>query len=182
MTTWKCTVCKILLITFECPEIDFMSTMVAYRGHDYPENLPIGSLPLVPMVAEETVHYPLLGLQSDAEWFSLTPSKFGYVQLGPENRLFSVSMFHQLHCLRMLNLAFGKARIATSGHVQHCLNYLRQAALCSADLTIEAGNFEDRDFATARTGATYMCKDWSLVYPFLEENGARWKTDESERV
>ncbi|KAF8960221.1 hypothetical protein BDZ97DRAFT_1922310 [Flammula alnicola] len=150
----------------------------SYRAHDFPENLPLplADLPLVLMTDEESVHYPLLGYDSDEEWYSLTPldSGSGYLRLGHDNRLFAVSMFHQLHCLRIINLAFSKAPISTPEHIQHCLNYLRQAALCSSDLSIEPGNFEERNFVVERTGATRTCRDWTLVYPVMHENYGRW--------
>lgn len=166
----------VALMTYRLGSTDTGETYT-YRGHDFPETLPLltlGQLPLVSMVAEESIQYPILGHSSDPEWFSLTTSEFGYVRLGPDGRLFIVSMFHQMHCLRVLNLAFSKARIATPGHIKHCLNYLRQAALCAADLTLEPGDFETKDYGVERTGATYTCRDWSSVYPIMEEYSARW--------
>lgn len=151
------------------------SPPLAYSGHDFPQTLPL-DLPLVSLTVEESVHYTLLGDASDEEWFTLTPvdTGVGYVRLGPEDRLFGVSMMHELHCLRILNLAFGKAKIATPHHIKHCLGYIRQGVLCSPDLTLEPGNFEERDFDVERTGATHTCKDWSAVYSFMGENSARW--------
>lgn len=128
------------------------------------------------MIDEESVHYPLLGYASDSEWFSLAHlgGASGYVRLGPKDRTFVVSMFHQMHCLRVLNLAFTKAKLATPGHLHHCLNYLRQGALCHADISLEPGDFEQRNFTRQRTGATHTCKDWSKVYPIVEQNFSRW--------
>jgi hypothetical protein len=164
-------------VAHPCSPLNLTSFSSGYRGHDFPETLPLpilGELPVVSMVTEETVQYPTIGRFSDPEWFSLTSTDFGYVRLGPDGRLFIVSMFHQFHCLRVLNLAFSKARIATPGHLQHCLNYLRQAALCSADLTLEPGNFEDKDYRVEKTGATYTCRDWSIAYSTMEEYSIQW--------
>lgn len=126
------------------------------------------------MTVEESIHYPLFGAASDDQWFSLTSASYGYVRLGPDDRMFVVTTFHELHCLRLLNLAFSKAHVANTGHIKHCLNYIRQSVLCSPDLTIEPGNFEERHFDIDRTGATHACRDWSMVYPIMDDNYAVW--------
>jgi len=150
----------------------------AYLGHDFPENLPLPDTDIaslaIPVLAEETTRYPLLGNGSDDEWFSLTSEGFGFVRLGEDHRLFMVTMYHELHCLRVLNLAFSKAPIASPDHIQHCLNYLRQGALCSPDLSLEPRNFEEKDFRVERMGAVHMCKNWEKVYEVMGQNMARW--------
>ncbi|OCH93635.1 hypothetical protein OBBRIDRAFT_789996 [Obba rivulosa] len=156
---------------------DMLSVSYSYHGHDFPETFPWPSdeLPFASLTVEESAHYPLLGPESDDEWLSLTTASYGYVRLGPEDRLFALTMFHELHCLRVLNRAFGKAAVATPEHIQHCLNYLRQGVLCSPDLTLEPGNFEDKDFEVERTGATHTCRDWEAVYSVLDDNYHQWK-------
>ncbi|KAF9524163.1 hypothetical protein CPB83DRAFT_861718 [Crepidotus variabilis] len=193
MAIWHRTLASILLVSLNLFNLGYIVITLlktrearvsqetySYRGHDYPETLPLpmGEPPLVLMTDEESVHYPLLGMESDSEWFALADleSGSGYLRLGPENRIFAVSMFHQMHCLRMINLAFLKAHIASPPHLHHCLNYLRQAALCKADLSLEPGNFEERNFETQRSGATHLCQDWSAVYPFMETKYQWWKS------
>ncbi|KAI0362152.1 hypothetical protein OH77DRAFT_1416377 [Trametes cingulata] len=148
-----------------------------YRGHDHPRYLPLpdGDLPEVLVTFEESEHYPVEGPTSDDQWFSLSSASGGYVRLGPTNRMFMVTMFHELHCLRILNLAFGKHSIATLAHIQHCLNYLRLSALCFSDLSLEPGDFEKREYEVERVGATHVCRDWSSIYPVMDENYAAWK-------
>ncbi|KAL7283427.1 hypothetical protein ACG7TL_002857 [Trametes sanguinea] len=148
-----------------------------YQGNDHPGYLPLNGVELSPvsMTVEESESYPLLGPDSDEQWFSLTSTSAGYVRLGEMDRMFMVVMFHELHCLRILNLAFGKASIASLEHIQHCLNYLRLGALCSADLTLEPGDFEERDYRFNRVGATHTCRDWRMIYAVLDENYAMWK-------
>ncbi|KAI0942531.1 hypothetical protein AcW1_003135 [Taiwanofungus camphoratus] len=148
----------------------------SYIAHDHPQTLPLPMSELQPvsMTVEESIHYPLLGIDSDDEWESASSAGYGYVRLGPEDRLFAVTMYHELHCLRMLNLAFSKTA-STSAHIRHCLDYLRQGILCSPDLTLEPGHFEEKDFEVERMGSTHTCKDWSAVYPIMDENYYRWK-------
>ena len=74
----------------------------------------------------------------------------------------------------MLNLAFTKSKASTPGHIGHCLSYLRQNALCGADLALEPGNFEERDFEIDRVGATHTCKQWTGVYSTMNANHDYW--------
>ncbi len=126
------------------------------------------------MQMEETVHYLPLGDASDDAWLSLTSAGYGYVRLGPEDRTFVVTMFHELHCLRMLNRAFTKSQGATPEHLKHCLSYIRQGILCFPDLTLEPGNFEERDFEVERSGGMHTCRNWDLVYRVMDENFHEW--------
>lgn len=135
---------------------------------------PFSKFPEALMVVEESVHYPVLGPASDKEWFSVTSSSYRYIRLGPEHRLFHAAMAHELHCLRMLNLAFGNTSFPDTGHIQHCLNRIRQSILCDSDLTLEPGNFEERDFTLERVGATHVCQDWAILYDIMDENTISW--------
>ncbi|PBK62188.1 hypothetical protein ARMSODRAFT_1025108 [Armillaria solidipes] len=93
----------------------------------------------------------------------------------PDSRLFMVEMFHELHCLRVLNFAFDRSPMARVDHVHHCLNYLRQMALCSADVTLEPDDFIERNFEGSRTGSVHVCHDWSALYDAMEENWVQWE-------
>ncbi|KAI0649018.1 hypothetical protein C8Q79DRAFT_487436 [Trametes meyenii] len=155
----------------------------SHKGHDYPELLPLPhdiETMLVPV--EESVHYSPLGTASDVEWLALAEPSFGYVRLGPDDRVFVVTMFHELHCLRMLNLAFSPNTTAFA-HVTHCLNYLRQEALCLPDLALEPGDFEKRDLDMERSHGLHECRDWSVVQDTASRNFESWsaKTGYSAR-
>ncbi|KAL0573266.1 hypothetical protein V5O48_008693 [Marasmius crinis-equi] len=148
----------------------------AYRGHDFPKTLPLSEgLGTLELTVSESSAYSLQGWASDREWSALAGSFWGYVRLGSESRLFVVTMFHELHCLRILNLAFDPSNIVGDGHISHCLNYLRQMALCQPDLTLESADWEKKDFDTDITGATHVCRDWEGVSAILEKNFEIWK-------
>ncbi|KAH9902684.1 hypothetical protein C8Q73DRAFT_785333 [Cubamyces lactineus] len=152
----------------------------SYKGHDYPELFPVSEgIPKVLVAMEETVHYPPLGGRSDAEWLSMAMPSFGYVRLGPENRTFSLSMFHQLHCLRMINLGLARdqSSIMNLGHMKHCLNYLRQNALCTPDLALEPGEFEQKDFVVERTHGVHECNDWETIFRLHTQNYKKWSKE-----
>ncbi|EJD46607.1 hypothetical protein AURDEDRAFT_184310 [Auricularia subglabra TFB-10046 SS5] len=142
-----------------------------YHGQDFPEVLPLPwkDLPLVEHTIEESVHFEI-SQDYDDVWKSSASAGRGFVRLGPESRLYELTMFHELHCLRALN--YGNALGPV--HIHHCLNYLRQGVLCGADLTLEAGDFAERDFTRDKVGSTHTCRDWSAVYPLMEENERRW--------
>ncbi|KIJ91876.1 hypothetical protein K443DRAFT_652758 [Laccaria amethystina LaAM-08-1] len=149
-----------------------------YRGHDYPETLPLpfDHFENVLLTVEESHRFTLLGHPSGLQWARQAPAFGGYVRLGPENRLFLVSMFHKFHCLRFFNWALdpefeGLYKIfATEDHSAHCLNYLRQMILCSPDLTLEKGDFRVRNFVLERSGSAHTCR-W--MYNLMEDNWDR---------
>ncbi|KAF8055309.1 hypothetical protein FPV67DRAFT_1680554 [Lyophyllum atratum] len=165
---------NLLLVILRVARPSGTSDIHTWRGHDYPEFLPLHTTEpeLVHLRVEESNAYPLLGNDSDTNWFSLTSAGWGYTHLGPEDRTFMVTIFHEMHCMRMLNFALGDS--ASTEHVHHCLNYLRQATLCSLDLTLEPGDFATRNFETDRVGALHTCRDWSAAYDIMEERWDDW--------
>ncbi|KAH9847671.1 hypothetical protein C2E23DRAFT_871660 [Lenzites betulinus] len=147
----------------------------SYKAHDRPELFsPLQGVDTVHQVFEETVHYLPLGAASDAEWLSLAEPGYGYVRLGPDNRTFVVSAYHELHCMRMINLGFTPGAIALA-HVKHCFNYVRQSILCIPDLALEPGDFEAKDFEVERTHGVHECKDWAPIYHAVTENYEAWQ-------
>ncbi|KAF8157308.1 hypothetical protein K438DRAFT_1687140 [Mycena galopus ATCC 62051] len=148
----------------------------SYVGDDYPELWEIPSAQNVAMLMEETRSYPMDGGANAREIWATTTSKgFGYVRLGAEHRAFAVSMFHQLHCMRLIHAALaGQYDEASHWHMQHCLNYIRQMILCSPNLTLEPADILSRDYEADRTGATHVCEDWSAMYRGAEKNWDTW--------
>ncbi|KAF8549286.1 hypothetical protein OG21DRAFT_1515397 [Imleria badia] len=131
------------------------------------------------MAVEESVRFSPGGTEAAAEWSSTSPPGEGSVRLGPDGRLFYLSVFHELHCLRRFQLSLRDPRSASDpaglAHTQHCLNYLRQCSLCQADRTLELGDFITRNFTTDRVGAIHTCKDWSAVYDRVTYEWSKWK-------
>ncbi|EIN05095.1 hypothetical protein PUNSTDRAFT_107391 [Punctularia strigosozonata HHB-11173 SS5] len=151
----------------------------SYVGEDYPLWYPIEVGP-VAMTFEETGRFALQGPVADAEWDTLRVinTHEGFVRLGPDNRMFSVAMFHELHCVSdvfRVALVDAEDPRAKEHHFQHCLNYLRQLFLCSADATLEPYDFMERDFERDRGGFTRECRDWSAVYEASARNWDWWE-------
>nr|GAT49483.1 predicted protein [Mycena chlorophos] len=84
-------------------------------------------------------------------------------------------MHLQLHCLQTFRDTLVDLNPALSwGHLRHCVNYLRQRALCQADLTLEPGDFTKRDFTYDRTGATHTCGNWNALISKVDDNWNNW--------
>ncbi|PCH37446.1 hypothetical protein WOLCODRAFT_84396, partial [Wolfiporia cocos MD-104 SS10] len=155
----------------------------AWVGDDYPNALPVDLGEPVALTLEDTHHYGIDTPDADAEWHSLVVvGDFGFVRLGPQKRFFGLSMFHQLHCLDVLrtglagkgHVASGATRSDDKNHQQHCLNYLRQAILCSADATLEPEVGEGSRNVGKGLGVTHVCRDWRKLYDYAAENSVEW--------
>ncbi|KAF9466022.1 hypothetical protein BDZ94DRAFT_1136040, partial [Collybia nuda] len=146
----------------------------AFLGDDYPAFLPVHTKP-VKVLIEESVHYSLTDLEAYDEWLWTAPVGDNHVRLGSQYRMFAVAYFHQQHCIRLIRAALVEPfNSSTVGHHHHCFNYIRQWILCSADITLERGDFSLRNFTQDRIGSTHTCQDWEPVYNMLEDNWYRW--------
>ncbi|KAH9945106.1 uncharacterized protein BXZ73DRAFT_73310 [Epithele typhae] len=150
-------------------------TATAWIRGDFPQFLPLPNEPKVFVPFEDTVHYLPIGNDSEMAWRSASSAGYGYVRLGPEDRVFVTSMFHELHCLRMLNRAYSPSRGVPLGHIGHCLNYIRQEVLCAPDLALEPPDLEERDFSVERTNGVHACKNWDPIYHLMDSNYHDWK-------
>ncbi|KZV86043.1 hypothetical protein EXIGLDRAFT_580192, partial [Exidia glandulosa HHB12029] len=154
-----------------------------YIGEDHPTTLPTRPLDFAMMFAQNTVHLQMSSPTTAREW-SVQYPRGGIVYLGSQRRPFMVAMFHQLQCLNILRLGILRVSSDTGAashrrnfsqqpeeivwQTRHCLNYLRQAALCQMDMRTEPvtsieprGSIWEQDF---------VCRDWSAVYGEVEKN------------
>ncbi|GJE86351.1 hypothetical protein PsYK624_024310 [Phanerochaete sordida] len=153
---------------------------------DYPPYLPLDLGEPVVMVLEDSRHYSLNSSDADAEWLSIYPGgQLGFVHLGPQKRFFSLSLYHQIHCLDSLRhaiLAQGHGGGQQHGHTAkrdvehsaHCLNYLRQTVMCAADLTLEPEIVPGSEDVGEGLAAMHVCRDWSKVHEFAQKNWQEW--------
>jgi len=124
---------------------------------------------LVEMTVEDTAHFGFNDSRSDEEWDSISPHDNGPIFLGSPPERYMLTMFHQLHCLRYIHSALQDGEL--DGHTAHCLNALRQLALCHADTDLmpaprlRPGETEPRNYVK-------VCKDWTQVYDIVEQNKA----------
>jgi len=151
----------------------------SFIGRDYPDALPL-STRAVRMLVEESIHFSITDSEAADEWLWTAPVGDNHVRLGPDQRLFTVAMFHELHCLRNIRAAMvlpasTRLHIQTLGHINHCLNYLREWTLCNADVTLEPGDFTQRNFSVDQVGTSHTCTDWMPLYKLEEKNWLEWK-------
>ncbi|THU78141.1 hypothetical protein K435DRAFT_973658 [Dendrothele bispora CBS 962.96] len=144
------------------------------HGSDISQKLQLATENMIRMGIEESIHFALdNSSRADQEWSKSEPYGKGVVR-DQENRPFLVSMFHELHCLHYLGAELGSKNKDHWPHTQHCLNMLRQWILCEADVTLEAGDFADKDFSSDRQGETHMCRNWEVVYQEMKNNWVGW--------
>ncbi|KAJ7440293.1 hypothetical protein B0H11DRAFT_545345 [Mycena galericulata] len=123
-------------------------------------------------------HYNII---DDAAWGTLVPPNRGRVKLGEQE--FDVGMYTDLECLDTIRAAYVQMRDGAqvrSEAAEACLGHLRQAILCTADITLEPAEVICRDDGECPvSGAVasgefvdHRCRDWTQVRTFVEENQA----------
>ena len=124
------------------------------------------------MGLHETLRYGLNASDDvgDLDWDTVLhlAEGFGRARVGPERRVYVVSYFHQLHCLRGIQRGIvSPGRLdgvsPAPEHIHHCINYLRQTLLCGALDMLEKGDFMESDFTDGSVGNDLVCMDWQAV-------------------
>lgn len=122
--------------------------------------------------------------------FITTPPNFnpsGSSHLPPpmefhNQQVYSVAVFHQLHCLQMImtrynSLIAGDVKYKRMqghdddhSHINHCFGYLRQSLMCCGDTALEGQNpeTEGQKVETDGMGVVHMCKDFQVVVEWVE--------------
>ncbi|RYN24796.1 hypothetical protein AA0117_g7693 [Alternaria alternata] len=92
--------------------------------------------------------------------------------------VYSMSMFHQLHCLNSIRVRLGilegfinetvgniqrRDVFAPESHVNHCFDYLRQAVMCAGDLSLEHSVVPD-EFGFNGWGTSHQCAGWDAMW------------------
>ncbi|KAG9946164.1 hypothetical protein KCU85_g6709, partial [Aureobasidium melanogenum] len=139
--------------------------------------------------------------ESDAAWNALLPEGRGFVYVPESERyslppgektfygeIYSVSLFHQLHCLGQLRkyywlLIDGVTSNSTSlrsmvdgllgpsgEHVSHCFDYLRQTLQCAGDMALEWPRKEadGSRFAVDGWGIPHECRSWDHIVDYMK--------------
>jgi Mycotoxin biosynthesis protein UstYa len=110
---------------------------------------------------DDTVHYDLRGSTADVEYLHLVPPVSFE---DPEAEFSPTAMIHQLQCLQVIQADYGASHV--SEMTQHCMEYLRQSILCSADTRLESVRFSHPPHVVSLPGE-YECKDWSDILETL---------------
>ncbi|KAF3766875.1 hypothetical protein M406DRAFT_254195, partial [Cryphonectria parasitica EP155] len=112
-----------------------------------------------------------------AKWNTMLPCK--PVPPGEAGTIFSAdSMTHQLHCLFMMGRIYSTLRENRSEeiddglhtHFMHCIDYIRQAAMCTGDVALEPHSASDgADLGPLDGGwnGVHVCKNYDEVVDYL---------------
>lgn len=91
------------------------------------------------------------------------------------DNVYMISAFHQLHCLKKLQLLATSLlqrpslprdeSLATSYHMSHCVDYLRQGIMCAADKTLEGPDMvaEQNESPLRGWGVRHICQSWETL-------------------
>lgn len=145
-----------------------------YINDDYPMHLPY-QLGDAEITFDCSTRFDLNNSMSSEVWTKATDTRSGgFVRLGPDYRVFAVSMYHQLHCMSSFQRALSNNPGKPSKldhHIQHCLNYLRQFILCSADDRLEP-IVKVPTLKRQGCAPTFSrtCRNWGELYSFSERN------------
>ncbi|KAK6860568.1 hypothetical protein PG995_004204 [Apiospora arundinis] len=92
--------------------------------------------------------------------------------LDETHSVYQVSVFHTLHCLEALKVAldgtasdYGITEDLFRIHAPHCIDWIRQEVMCSADITL------DSILDGAKT--PHQCRDFDGIFQWTEERGYR---------
>ncbi|GJE92371.1 hypothetical protein PsYK624_085250 [Phanerochaete sordida] len=162
-------------------------SVYSFVEDDVPERLPLmRDRGYVLWSAEESVRFSIDGPRADEEWFYATVFKgAGNVNLGPNDRFFAVDLEHELHCLRRLRESLGREEGLTDaefGHAEHCLSYLRQHILCSADETLEFGDSFARNHSAWRSAGLRVCRDPEAFFSAMSVYNGAWLKSSSRHL
>lgn len=108
----------------------------------------------------------------------------------PDGQIYSIAIFHELHCLMHLSGFVDKlvmqirAReftldVGEIAHNDHCVNYIRNALMCCGDTTLE-GQSQAKELehveGTDGTGAVHMCRNFDEISAWATQHRvSEWK-------
>ncbi|KXT06196.1 hypothetical protein AC578_1434 [Pseudocercospora eumusae] len=108
------------------------------------------------------------------------PSQYGLhggYPLDHNAESYSISMFHQIHCVLALKQDFHNALDLdpeTLHHAEHCFEYLRQAVMCAGDLTLEKMKTDEEGRPVRDVigwGVRHECRDWESMVEWADRFG-----------
>ncbi|KAL5113995.1 hypothetical protein ACEQ8H_008100 [Pleosporales sp. CAS-2024a] len=131
-------------------------------------------------------------------WIELIPRGGGFIEIpdyahyalpspmhfdaASGKELFTMAVFHELHCLMHISAYLDRLVMQIRNrdwvvdedalwHNDHCFNYLRNALMCAADLTLEGQSQSEmlKDVpGTDGTGASHTCRNYDEVYAWAD--------------
>ncbi|KAH7336727.1 hypothetical protein BKA65DRAFT_479602 [Rhexocercosporidium sp. MPI-PUGE-AT-0058] len=136
--------------------------------------------------------------EHDASWLNIMPigggfiipKKRGDMVLPPPMKIhgeevYSISVFHQLHCLHSILEGFNNPRYNRTAHhhgvetqadvvkhMEHCFDYLRQSIMCCGDTALEGQSTLFTEAGTSGEDSHHMCKNYEQLLTLAETHRA----------
>lgn len=120
-----------------------------------------------------------------AKWETIYPTGAAFLPGGKEEAYNSTSVTYQLHCVFFMAKAFSAVLTDRSKipepddyerHFLHCADYMRQAAMCTGDVTIEPRGENGKPGSVNLDNAfngLHVCKDYSEVKNYLQRRATK---------
>ncbi|PYH91016.1 hypothetical protein BO71DRAFT_360226 [Aspergillus ellipticus CBS 707.79] len=117
--------------------------------------------------------------------FNITMNASGSNQTpdNPQPQMANLAVFHQLHCLKTLwqytyfdyyksrNEIFTKSETEIHKHLDHCVDYLRQALMCQTDMSIiPLHSVEGHDLSVPSYDVPRTCRDFEGARAWVLEH------------
>ncbi|KAH8884352.1 hypothetical protein GQ53DRAFT_829829 [Thozetella sp. PMI_491] len=131
----------------------------------------------VPLTAKE-----FLEPKVRTKWETLIPTGAAFVGSPTSDMVYnSTSVTHQLHCVYIMAKIFSAVLTHSPDipepesyeeHFLHCADYMRQAAMCNGDVTLEPRGENGQPGLVSLDNAfngLHVCKDYSQVKNYLEK-------------
>lgn len=90
---------------------------------------------------------------------------------------YALSVFHQIHCLSAVRKLLAMpspdnddSLLERNHHIKHCLDYLRNQIMCSADTSLEHARVGGTDTEVDSWGVVHQCRDWTQVWEFARDH------------
>ncbi|KAG6038305.1 hypothetical protein E4U41_004355 [Claviceps citrina] len=90
---------------------------------------------------------------------------------------FSVAVMHQVHCVAVIKHSFMVyredktcRRDVDAEHIDHCVEYLRQAIMCHGDMTLERPSSQTYPQGTTGWGNVHRCRDWDQLVSVVRKH------------
>ncbi|KAK1990021.1 hypothetical protein LX36DRAFT_648460 [Colletotrichum falcatum] len=121
---------------------------------------------------------PLTGPGSEGNALDPVPWREG-------SQAFGIGVMHQLHCVASIKKAIvdyrftggrrGSNSTSAAGHVDHCLEVLRQAVICHGDMALLRPDVAGpRYTGYDGWGNEHICRDWNAIKQIVKEHGIRY--------
>ncbi|PMD61028.1 uncharacterized protein K444DRAFT_720792, partial [Hyaloscypha bicolor E] len=139
----------------------FHGDRTVYQGRPNPENL-----------ASWTRLTTAGIVKLDEQEAKRLPNKTAQVSGEPGSYIASLEMFHQLHCLNQLRLVYFDEtkdmstddKIKVGLHIDHCVDYLRQAIMCHGDIEMITFDWdENKEYYPPNYNVVHRCRKFEPI-------------------